>query len=159
MAKLTLSNDKIQQIKAICTSFNNDKTEIINVLHKVQGAFGYLPAEVQEVIAHELNLPMAQVYGIVTFYSYFTMTPKGDHPISICMGTACYVRGADKILDEFKRQLNVKVGEVTPDGKFSITCLRCIGACGLAPVLLVGEKVYGRITTADQVRDILAEYK
>jgi NADH-quinone oxidoreductase subunit E/NADP-reducing hydrogenase subunit HndA len=157
MAKLTLSNDKIQQIKAICKSFNNDKGEVINVLHKVQGAFGYLPAEVQEVIAHELNISLAQVYGIVTFYSYFTMIPKGEHPIAICMGTACYVRGAEKILDEFKRLLNVKVGETTPDGKFSINCLRCVGACGLAPVVLVGEKVYGRLGT-DQVKDIIAEY-
>lgn len=157
MAKLTLSNDKIQQIKAICKSFNNEKGEVINVLHKVQGAFGYLPAEVQEVIAHELNMSVAQVYGIVTFYSYFTMIPKGEHPISICMGTACYVRGGEKILDEFKRQLNIKVGETTGDGKFSLNCLRCVGACGLAPVVLVGEKVYGRLTT-DQVKEILAEY-
>ncbi len=157
MAKLTLSNDKIQQIKAICKGFNNEKGEVINVLHKVQGAFGYLPAEVQEVIAHELNMSVAQVYGIVTFYSYFTMIPKGEHPISICMGTACYVRGAEKILDEFKRQLNIKVGETTGDGKFSLNCLRCVGACGLAPVVLVGEKVYGRLTT-DQVKEIIAEY-
>ncbi len=155
MAKLTLSNDKIQQIKAICKSFNNDKGEVINVLHKVQGAFGYLPAEVQEIIAHELNMSVAQVYGIVTFYSYFTMIPRGEHPI--CMGTACYVRGAEKILDEFKRQLNIKVGETTGDGKFSLNCLRCVGACGLAPVVLVGEKVYGRLTT-DQVKEIIAEY-
>jgi NADH-quinone oxidoreductase subunit E/NADP-reducing hydrogenase subunit HndA len=157
MAKLTLSNDKIQQIKAICKSFNNEKGEVINVLHKVQGVFGYLPAEVQEVIAHELNMSVAQVYGIVTFYSYFTMIPKGEHPISICMGTACYVRGAEKILDEFKHQLNIKVGETTADGKFSLNCLRCVGACGLAPVVLVGEKVYGRLTT-EQVKEIIAEY-
>ena len=86
------------------------------------------------------------------------MTPKGEHPISVCLGTACYVRGAEKVLDELKRQLGINVGEVTPDGKFSLTCLRCVGACGLAPVIEVGEKVYGRVTP-DHVKDILAEYK
>jgi NADH-quinone oxidoreductase subunit E/NADP-reducing hydrogenase subunit HndA len=158
MAKLTLSNDKIQQIKAICKSFNNEKGEVINVLHKVQGTFGYLPEEVQEVIANELNVSLAQVYGIVTFYSFFTMTPKGEHPISICMGTACYVRGAEKVLDEFKRQLNIKVGETTPDGKFSINCLRCVGVCGLAPVIYVGDKAYGKLAP-ENIKDVLAEYR
>jgi|SRR5574344_1368084 NADH:ubiquinone oxidoreductase 24 kD subunit len=158
MAKLKLSEDKINKIKEICASFGNKEGEAINVLHKVQGEFGYLPAEVQEVVAHELNVSVARIYGIVTFYSFFTMIPKGEHPISVCLGTACYVRGSEKILDELKRQLNVKVGETTPDGKFSLNCLRCVGACGLAPVMLVGDKVYGRMTV-DKVKDVLAEYK
>jgi len=157
MAKLILSNDKIEKIKAICKSFNNEKGEVINVLHKVQGTLGYLPEEVQEVIAKELNLSLAHVYGIVTFYSFFTMTPKGEHPISICMGTACYVRGAEKVLEEFKRQLNIKVGETTPDGKFSINCLRCVGVCGLAPIIYVGEKAYGKLAP-ENVKNVIAEY-
>jgi NADH-quinone oxidoreductase subunit E/NADP-reducing hydrogenase subunit HndA len=157
MAKLILSIDKIEKIKAICKSFNNERGEVINVLHKVQGTLGYLPAEVQEVIAQELNVSLANVYGIVTFYSFFTMTPKGEHPISICTGTACYVRGAEKVLDEFKRQLNIKVGETTPDGKFSINCLRCVGVCGLAPIIYVGEKAYGKLAP-ENVKDIIAEY-
>jgi NADH-quinone oxidoreductase subunit E/NADP-reducing hydrogenase subunit HndA len=157
MAKLILSNDKIEKIKAICKSFNNEKGEVINVLHKVQGTLGYLPAEVQEVIAKELNVSLAHVYGIVTFYSFFTMTPKGEFPISICTGTACYVRGAEKVLEEFKRQLNIKVGETTPDGKFSIDCLRCVGVCGLAPIIYVGHKAYGKLTP-ENVKDVLAEY-
>lgn len=157
MATIKLSECKINTIKEICASFNNEKGEVINVLHQVQGALGYLPAEVQDVIARQLNLPVAHVYGIVTFYSYFTMLPKGEHPISICMGTACYVRGAEKILDEFKRQLKIKVGETSEDGKFSLNCLRCVGACGLAPVVLIGEKVYGRLAP-DQVKEIIAEY-
>ena len=157
MTKIKLSESKINKIKEICASFENKPSEVINVLHQVQGALGYLPSEVQEVVAKELNMSVAQVYGIVTFYSFFTMLPKGEHPISICMGTACYVRGAEKVLDEFKRQLNVNVGETSTDGKFSLDCLRCVGACGLAPVVLVGEKVYGRVT-ADSVKDILAEY-
>jgi NADH-quinone oxidoreductase subunit E/NADP-reducing hydrogenase subunit HndA len=97
------------------------------------------------------------VYGVVTFYSFFSMLPKGKHPISICMGTACYVRGAEKVLDEFKRRLDVKVGETTPDGKFSLSCLRCVGACGLAPVVTIGERVYGRVSPED-VKGILDEY-
>ena len=158
MAVIKLSESKIKFIKDVCKSFGNKAGEVINVLHKVQGEFGYLPAEVQEVVAKELNIPVSRVYGIVSFYSFFTMTPKGEHPISVCLGTACYVRGAEKVLDELKRQLGINVGEVTPDGKFSLTCLRCVGACGLAPVIEVGEKVYGRMTP-DRVKDVLAEYK
>ena len=158
MAKVKLAESKINKIKEICASFGNKPGEAINVLHKVQGEFGYLPAEVQEVIAQELNVSVAQIYGIVTFYSFFTMTPKGEFPISVCMGTACYVSGAEKVLDEFKRELKIGVGETTPDGKFSLNCLRCVGACGLAPVVLIGEKVYGRLTP-DGVKDILNEYR
>ena len=158
MATIKLSESKINFIKDVCKSFGNKGGEVINVLHKVQGEFGYLPKEVQEVVALELNIPVSRVYGIVSFYSFFTMTPKGEHPISVCLGTACYVRGAEKVLDELKRQLGIEVGEVTPDGKFSLTVLRCVGACGLAPVIEVGEKVYGRMTP-DRVKDVLAEYK
>ena len=158
MAVIKLSEAKINFIKDVCKSYGNQPGEVINVLHKVQGEYGYLPAEVQELVAKELGIPVSRVYGIVSFYSFFTMTPKGEHPISVCLGTACYVRGAEKVLDELKRQLGINVGEVTPDGKFSLTCLRCVGACGLAPVIEVGEKVYGRMTP-DRVKDVLAEYK
>jgi len=158
MAVIKLSESKIKFVKDVCKSFGNRGGEVINVLHKVQGEFGYLPAEIQELVADELHIPVSRVYGIVSFYSFFTMTPKGEHPISVCLGTACYVRGAEKVLDELKRQLGINVGEVTPDGKFSLTCLRCVGACGLAPVIEVGEKVYGRMTP-DRVKDVLAEYK
>jgi NADP-reducing hydrogenase subunit HndA len=158
MVNLKLSENKINQIKEICKSFNNEKGELINVLHKTQTMYGYLPAEVQEVIARELNVSTAHVYGVVTFYSFFTMIPKGEFPISICMGTACYVRGGEKVLDEFKRELKIAVGETSGDGKFSLSCLRCVGACGLAPVVLVGEKVYGRVSP-DGVKAIIAEYK
>lgn len=156
--KVRLSEDKISKIQEICSLFNNDAGELINVLHQTQHLFGYLPAEVQEVIAHSLNISTSHVYGVVTFYSYFTMVPKGRFPISICTGTACYVRGAEKVLEEFKRQLNLNVGETTEDGKFSLSCLRCVGACGLAPVVLVGEKVYGRVSP-DGVKAILEAYK
>ena len=158
MAVIKLSESKVNFIKDVCKSYGNKPGEVINVLHKVQGEYGYLPAEVQELVAKELGIPVSRVYGIVSFYSFFTMTPKGEHPISVCLGTACYVRGAEKVLDELKRQLGINVGEVTPDGKFSLTCLRCVGACGLAPVIEVGDKVYGRMTP-DRVKDVLAEYK
>lgn len=157
MASIKLSADKIEELKAVCKSFNNDKGELINVLHQAQGIFGYLPAEVQEIVAKELKVSVAHVYGVVSFYSFFTMLPKGQHPISICLGTACYVRGAEKIIEEFKRVLNISVGETTPDGKFSLSCLRCVGACGLAPVALIGDKVYGRLSP-DRVKEIIAEY-
>lgn len=156
--KVKLKEKDVEQLKQVCRDFNNESGELINVLHKAQGIFGYLPAEVQEVVAKELNVSVAKVYGVVTFYSFFTMIPKGRHPISICTGTACYVRGAEKVLDEFKKRLNIKVGETTPDGKFSLSCLRCVGACGLAPVVLIGEKTYGRVSP-DGVKDILKEYE
>ena len=157
MSHIKLNEKQIQTLKDICKSFNNEGGELINVLHQAQHHFGYLPAEVQEVIAAELRIPLAKVYGVVTFYSYFTMLPKGEFPISICTGTACYVRGAEKVLEEFKRILNVNVGETTPDGKFSLNCLRCVGACGLAPVVMVGDKTYGRVSP-DGVKDIIKEY-
>lgn len=157
MAVIKLPESKVQQLKDICKSFNNDKGELINVLHKAQEIFGYLPAEVQEVVAKELNVSVAQVYGVVSFYSFFSMVPKGRFPVSICLGTACYVRGAEKVLDEFRKQLNIQVGESTPDGRFSLSCLRCVGACGLAPVVMVGEKVYGRVAPED-VKGIINEY-
>ena len=158
MTQIKLSKCKIDQLVALCDEHGNQPGELINILHKAQELFGYLPREVQEVIARQLNIPVSKVYGVVTFYSFFTMTPKGEHPISVCMGTACYVRGAEKVLDEFKRLLNINVGETTPDGKFSLTSLRCVGACGLAPVVLIGEKVYGRVVPGD-VEKILQKFQ
>ncbi|WP_396170221.1 NAD(P)H-dependent oxidoreductase subunit E [Flavobacterium sp.] len=155
---MTICENNVAKIKEICEEFNRDKGELINVLHKTQTTFGYLPEEVQEIVAENLNTSLAHVYGVVSFYSFFTMIPKGEHPINICMGTACYVRGAEKIINEFRTLLDIKVGETTKDEKFSLSSLRCIGACGLAPVVLVGDKVYGRVTL-DSVKDILDEYK
>jgi NADP-reducing hydrogenase subunit HndA len=156
--KIELRQEDVNKINEICASFKNDPQELINVLHKCQEHFGYLPAEVQEVISNELVVPVAKVYGVVTFYSFFTMTPKGKHPISICMGTACYVRGAEKVLDEFKKELGLQVGQTSADGKFSLSSLRCVGACGLAPVVMVGDKTYGRVAP-DDVRNIIKEYE
>ena len=160
MAKIIVKMRKEvkEKIVDICNEFNNQPGELINVLHKTQDYLGYLPAEVQELIAEQLHIPTAKVYGVVSFYSFFSMTPKGKHPISVCLGTACYVRGAEKVLDAFKKELNLEVGETTPDGMFSLTGLRCVGACGLAPVAMVGDKVYGRLAPA-AVKDIVNEYR
>ncbi len=157
-SKVALKKSDVEKLKAACKEFNYKAGELINVLHRAQSIFGYLPAEVQEIVAEELDVSIAKVYGVVTFYSFFTMIPKGRNPISICTGTACYVRGADKVLDEFKRLLKLEVGETSANGEFSLNCLRCVGACGLAPVVLVGEKTYGRVSP-DEVRDILKEYE
>lgn len=157
MDKIHLPHSKVAELHTVCAEHHNDAGELINILHSAQEIFGYLPREVQELVAAELHIPVSRVYGVVTFYSFFTMTPKGKYPISVCLGTACYVRGAEKVMDEFKRQLEIKVGETTPDGLFSLDCLRCVGACGLAPVVTIGKKVYGRITP-EKVREILSEY-
>lgn len=135
------------------------KGALIAVLHKAQSLFGYLPYEVQIFVAEKLGVPTAQVYGVVSFYSFFTMVPKGKYPISVCLGTACYVRGADKVLEAFKKELGIEVGQTTADGLFSLDALRCVGACGLAPVALIGDQVYGKISSAEEVRQILSTYK
>ncbi len=156
--KIELRQDQVDKIHSICDLFGNQEGELINVLHKCQETFGYLPAEIQEVISEKIEMPAAKVYGVVTFYSFFTMIPKGKHPISICTGTACYVRGAETVLNEFKKQLEIEVGETDANGLFSLSCLRCVGACGLAPVVQVGDKTYGRVAP-DDVKAIIEEYK
>ena len=158
MAKeMKLACNVVEQVEAICDKFGNKPNELINILHEAQNMHGSLPEEMQRIIARKLGIPASKVYGVVTFYSFFTMTPKGKHPISVCLGTACYVRGSEKLLEEIKRVLNIEVGQTTPDGKFSLDCLRCVGACGLAPVFTIGDKVYGRLQPKD-VKKILEEY-
>lgn len=133
------------------------KESLIQVLHTAQSLFGYLPEEVQLHIANRFAMPHAEVSGVISFYNFFTTTPKGEHQVSVCMGTACYVLGAEKVLNEFERILDIKSGEVSDDGKFSIDSLRCVGACGLAPVVTINDKVYGKVTP-EKVQDILEEY-
>lgn len=138
---------------------NRRQGYLIQVLHKAQHIFGYLPLEVQQHVAKLLFLQEADVSGVVSFYNYFSVKPKGKYVVNVCMGTACYVKGAELILKEFEKQLGVKAGgEISADGLFSICALRCIGACGLAPVLTVNDKVFGRVK-AEDVKNIIAEYK
>ncbi len=130
---------------------------LMPVLHEAQNIYGYLPFEVQTVIAEELNVSLAEVYGVATFYSQFSLAPKGKHKVSVCLGTACYVKGSDKILEAVEKQLGISCGECTPDRNFSIDSCRCVGACGLAPVMIVDGEVYGKLT-AKEVAGILGKY-
>jgi NADH-quinone oxidoreductase subunit E len=133
------------------------KDTLIQTLHKAQEIFGYLPDVVQIHIARRFGISHADVSGVVSFYNYFTTTPKGKIQVNVCLGTACYVNGADKVLTEFEQVLGIKAGQVTEDGKFSIECLRCVGACGLAPVVTINQKVYGKVKPG-KVRDILEDF-
>lgn len=135
------------------------KENLISILHHAQELFGYLPHKVQWHIAQKLDIPSAKVYGVVSFYSFFTMKPRGKHVANICMGTACFVRGAEKLQDEVEKQLGIKTGQTTPDQLFSLESLRCIGACGLAPVLMIDDKVYGQLHEPEKIEQVLAEYR
>ena len=130
---------------------------LLPVLHEAQEIYGYLPIEVQQMVADGLNVSLSEVYGVATFYSRFSLTPKGKHQISVCLGTACYVKGSDKVLEEVEKMLGIKSGECTPDGLFSIDSCHCVGACGLAPVMMIDEEVYGKLTPAE-VHKIIANY-
>jgi NADP-reducing hydrogenase subunit HndA len=155
--RTTLPEKLYKELADFVASLPTKEGHLVTVLHKAQHLFGYLPKEVQQFVADQMDVSLAKVYGVVSFYTFFTMVPKGKYPISICMGTACFVKGAQKVVDAFLDTLNVEVGEVTPDGKFSVDVLRCVGACALAPILTVGEKVYAHVTP-DQVKSIIAEY-
>lgn len=145
------------KLQKVIEEHKNMKGGLIAVLHEAQQIYGYLPLEVQTAIADGLNIPLSEVYGVVTFYAQFSLKPKGKYNISICLGTACYVKGAGLILNKFKEKLGIDVGDCTPDGKFSLEACRCIGACGLAPVLTVNDDVHGRLVEAD-VDKIIAQY-
>lgn len=150
-----LKKECFNELETFVNGLPDKNGALISVLHKAQEIFGYLPEEVQTFVAEQLGISVAKVYGVVSFYSFFTMTPKGKFAVAVCMGTACYVRGAEKVLHSFQNQLGIGTGETTADGLFSIDALRCVGACGLAPVVLVGEDVYGR----DEAKDVAAIIK
>ena len=149
---------RFEKVKDITKKFKVMKGALIPVLHEVQKIFGYLPEEALEIVAEELNIPMSEIYGVSTFYSQFTLEPKGEHIIKVCLGTACYVKGAQDILDRLSSVLEVEVGKTTNDRKFTLEAARCLGGCGLAPVLMVDDKVYGRLIPDDVIR-IIEEYK
>ena len=146
---------KLDAVIAECTP---DVSKLMHVMQEAQGIYGYLPFEVQQKIADGMKVPLEKVYGVATFYAQFALSPKGKYAISVCLGTACYVKGAQELLDELSAQLGIGAEECTADGKFSLTACRCIGACGLAPVMTVNDDVYGKITAAD-IAGILAKYK
>ena len=135
----------------------DDRGALMPILQKAQDIYGYLPIEVQTIISNEMNIPLEKIYGVVTFYSQFSLNPKGKYQISVCLGTACYVKGSGDIYNKLQEKLGIEGGGCTPDGKFSLEACRCIGACGLAPVITVNDEVYGRLTV-DDVDDILKKY-
>ena len=151
------TKEQMSELLGCIEKCRGERGALMPVLHAAQNIYGYLPSEVQSVIAEELNIPLAEVYGVATFYSQFSLTPKGKHKISICLGTACYVKGSDKILEAVEHELRVRCGECTPDKKFSIESCRCVGACGLAPVMIIDGEVYGRLKP-DDVKGILDKY-
>lgn len=128
------------------------------ILHETQELFGYLPEEAQKKISKELNIPMAEIYGVATFYSRFTLKPRGEHTIGVCLGTACYVKNAQLVFERIQKELNVEPGETTDDNKFTLTATRCLGCCGLAPVMMIDEDVYGKLVP-DDIPEILKKYR
>ena len=137
------------EIKDILNKYQKEKDELISILNDIQEKYGYIPKQAQIEISEHLSIPMAEIYGVITFYSRFTLEPKGKYNISICLGTACFVKGSQKLLDRAKERLKIEPGQVTQDGKFSIDDVRCVGACGLAPVFMVNDEVYGKATVAE----------
>lgn len=147
-----------ERLRAVIAEHKDDPGSLMPILQKAQDIYGYLPIEVQTIIAEALDIPLEKVYGTVTFYAQFSINPKGKYRISVCLGTACYVKGSGDIFNKFQERLGIGNGEITPDGKFSLDACRCIGACGLAPVITVNDDVYGRLTV-DDVDKILEKYK
>ena len=150
--------EQAKKLEDVIAAAKGDKSRLMAVMQDAQGIYGYLPYEVQCKIAEGLDVPVEKVYGVATFYAQFALSPKGKYNISVCLGTACYVKGAQQVLDKICEVLGVDAGECSEDGKFSIEACRCIGACGLAPVFTVNDEVYGRLT-ADDVPDIIAKYQ
>ena len=157
-AACACGSEQRKKLDAVIKASRKTPGCLMHILQEAQAIYGYLPIEVQKIIAEGLGISLSEVYGVVTFYSQFSLTPKGKHRISVCLGTACYVKGSDKILEELEKQLGIKCGECTEDGLFSIDSCRCVGACGLAPVMMIGDEVYGKLTP-DMVKGILDSYR
>ncbi len=151
-------NDHYRELKKFIEEHRNTPGPLIQVLHKAQGIFGYLPKEVQFFVARELNIPFSKVYGVVTFYNFFRTEPIGKHVINVCLGTACHVKGAKDVIDAIKKELNIEVGSTTEDKFFTLSTARCFGACGLAPVMVIDEEVYGRLSP-QKVINIIKDFK
>lgn len=149
--------EQAAELHKVIEAHKEQRGGLMPVLQEAQSIYGYLPIEVQKMVATGLDMSLSEVYGVVTFYSQFSLEPKGKYKVSVCLGTACYVKGADKVIEEVEKILGIKSGECSEDGLFSIDATRCVGACGLAPVMLVNDDVYGKVT-ADEVAGILKKY-
>lgn len=156
-AAFVSTKEQDAKLEQVIAKYQNTDGALIPVLHEAQDIYGYLPLEVQQKISKGLGVPLSDIYGVVTFYTQFSVNPKGQYKIGVCLGTACYVKGSGNVLDKIKEKLGIDVGECTPDGKFSLDATRCVGACGLAPVMTINDDVYGRLVV-DDVDKILAKY-
>lgn len=152
------NKEKYAQLQESIARHKGERGAVMPVLQEAQNIFGYVPKDVQEIIADGLGVTLAEVYGVATFYSQFSLEAKGEYVIGVCLGTACYVKGSQKVMDKLSEELNVEVGRTTKDGKFTLNATRCLGACGLAPVMMINDEVYGRLTP-DQVPAILDKYR
>jgi len=152
------TKEQEQELMTVINELRDEKGALMPIMQRAQQIYGYLPIEVQTKISNELNIPLEKIYGVATFYSLFNLNPKGQYRISVCLGTACYVKGSGNIFSKLQEKLGIGPGECTPDGKFSLDACRCLGACGLAPVMTINGEVYGRLTE-DTLDDILAKYQ
>lgn len=153
-----LSENAVTLINAICDRYSDEKTPLMMILSDIQKEFGYIPLEVQEIVSEKTGISVAEIYGVVTFYSFFSLQPKGKYVIGCCLGTACYVKGAQQVIDKFSEILGIAPGETTEDGLFTIDALRCIGACGIAPAVSINGKVYPKVSV-NSVPSIIEEYR
>ena len=153
-----ISDAGVKKINEICDRYLNEKTPLMMILSDIQNEYGYIPLDVQQIVSEKTGISVAEIYGVVTFYSFFSLEPKGKYVIGSCMGTACYVKGAQQIIDKFSEILGVGAGETTADGLFTIDALRCIGACGIAPAVTINGKVYPKMTV-DMVAPVVEEYR
>ncbi|MGB9812562.1 MAG: NADH-quinone oxidoreductase subunit NuoE [Thermovenabulum sp.] len=150
--------EKLKKIDEMLEKYKGQRGALLQALQEAQGIMGYLPLDVQKKVAESLNVTLSEVYSTITFYSFFNIKPRGKYQIRVCLGTACYVKGANKVLERFEQELGIKVGDTTDDIKFSLDACRCVGACGLAPTVIINEDVYGRLTP-DKVPEILKKYE
>ena len=151
-------NENKAKVKPILKKYQNDKSALIDILHDTQAAIGYLPKDALEEISSGLDLPMSRVYCVVTFFKAFSLTPRGRNLINVCMGTACHVRGSDRVLEQVEKELGIKSGENTPDLKFTLETVNCVGACALGPMVIIGEDYHGEMTP-EKVSDVLKNYQ
>ncbi|MDD3282960.1 MAG: NAD(P)H-dependent oxidoreductase subunit E [Candidatus Cloacimonetes bacterium] len=160
MASIAQDTNRLYERLAEAIEEKKDlRNPLIEILRIAQDIFGYLPIEVQEFIAEKMNIPASKIYGVVTFYNYFSMTPRGKYTLNVCTGTACFVKGAPRLIQMLSDELQVEMGGTTKDGRFTMSAVRCVGACSLAPVFVIGEDTYGRIDSRDKIKEILSRYE
>ena len=151
-----LKAEAVRQIREICGRYKDENTPLMMILSDIQNEYGYIPLDVQQIVSEETGISVAEIYGVVTFYSFFSLEPKGKFVVGCCLGTACYVKGAQQVIDKFSEELKIKPGQTTEDGMFTLDALRCIGACGIAPAVSINGKVYPKMTVS-QVREVIAQ--